>query len=169
VTFPAGHNPQQAADTPDLDDWGSDSWWTWQDWATWHGAMVKAYGKAAADARWIKFWCEQSTGAGPLNDRSANSAFRKWAKGNGLIEAFYCSVSWVAPVGVVLSDLPKAATNIAQNTIEAADEAAGSALWVVKHPWLTLGGVLVLGLGALVVVRKVQGTAAASAVGMLAR
>lgn len=168
MPYPAGHDPNNAADTPDFDDWGSDDWWVWQDWALWHSKMVAAYGKPAADKRWLTAWHKQGDFSGPVNDRGSNPNFRKWAKGEGILEQLY---GWEYVLGqpvALVTDTTSVAVAIAGEALAAAEDAAASASWLVRHPWLALGGVAVVGLTALVVVLKVQG-AAANAAGRLAR
>jgi hypothetical protein len=35
-----GADPNNPDSHPDLDDWGSDSWWTFEDWKTWYNANL---------------------------------------------------------------------------------------------------------------------------------
>jgi len=76
-----GSDPKNPDSHPDLDDWGSDSWWTFEDWKTWFNASVKKYGWDKAKQNFARFWMsvEEGTGVGTKNDLDIN-----WLKQNGL-------------------------------------------------------------------------------------
>ena len=38
------NDPSNPEATPDYDGWGPDSWWTAQDWLTWHRSLKSKYG-----------------------------------------------------------------------------------------------------------------------------
>jgi hypothetical protein len=76
-----GADPKNPDSHPDLDDWGSDSWWTFENWKTWFKASVKKYGWDKAKQNFTRFWMsvEEGTGVGTTNDLDVN-----WLKQNGL-------------------------------------------------------------------------------------
>ena len=76
-----GADPKNPDSHPDLDDWGPDSWWTFEDWKTWFNASVKKYGWDKAKQNFARFWMsvEEGTGVGTKNDIDIN-----WIKQNGL-------------------------------------------------------------------------------------
>lgn len=58
---------------PDLDDWGSDSYWPLATWVAWHRGLDKKYGRAKnpkgypiADAIWLAAWSKQGSYSSPL-------------------------------------------------------------------------------------------------------
>ena len=76
-----GADPKNPDSHPDLDDWGPDSWWTFEDWKTWFNTSVKKYGWDKAKQNFTRFWMsvEEGTGVGTKNDIDIN-----WIKQNGL-------------------------------------------------------------------------------------
>ena len=96
------NDPTKASSTPDYDNWGPDSWWTAQDWVTWHKALKAQYGLDEANARFITAWQQQGIGASPLDARSFDSSFRDYAKANGFFDALYYGLGALAkPIGTV--------------------------------------------------------------------
>ena len=65
-----GADPKNPDSHPDLDDWGPDSWWTFNDWKVWYNANVKKYGEIKARQNFARFWMavEEGTGVGTKND-----------------------------------------------------------------------------------------------------
>lgn len=100
--WPPANNPTNADSSPDYDDWGPDSWWTAQDWLTWHRSLKAKYGLDEANARFINAWQKQGIGSSPLDARSFDSSFRDYAKANGFFDALYYGAGALArPVGTV--------------------------------------------------------------------
>ncbi len=94
------NNPTNPNSTPDYDDWGPDSWWTAQDWVTWHKALKAKYGLDEANVRFITAWQKQGIGASPLDSRSFDTSFRDYAKANGFFDGLYYGLgSIVKPIG----------------------------------------------------------------------
>ena len=94
------HDPTNADSTPDYDEWGPDSWWTSNDWLTWHKALKAKYGLEQANVKFITAWEKQGIGAAPLDARSFDSNFRAYARANGFLDAlFYGLGSLVKPIG----------------------------------------------------------------------
>ncbi len=54
--WPAANDPTRADATPDYDGWGIDSWWTANDWMTWHRTLKARYGLDEANRRFITAW-----------------------------------------------------------------------------------------------------------------
>lgn len=69
-----GADPNNPDSHPDLDDWGSDSWWTFEDWKTWYNANVQKYGENKAKQTFARHWMavEEGTGVGTKNDLDVN-------------------------------------------------------------------------------------------------
>lgn len=105
--------------TPDLDGWGWDSFWSAQDWLTWHAAVKARDGLDVANARFLAAWNQQSFGASPLDARSFDSGFREYARANGFLSGLYGNGASIAqPLGLV-SDVASASTQVGagiQNT-----------------------------------------------------
>jgi GH24 family phage-related lysozyme (muramidase) len=76
-----GADPKNPDSHPDLDDWGPDSWWKFEDWKTWFNASVKKYGWDKAKQNFARFWMavEEGTGVGTKNDIDID-----WMKKAGL-------------------------------------------------------------------------------------
>jgi polyphosphate kinase 2 len=76
-----GADPKNPDSHPDLDDFGPDSWWKFEDWKTWFNASVKKYGWDRAKQNFARFWMavEEGIGVGTTNDLDVN-----WLKQNGL-------------------------------------------------------------------------------------
>ena len=100
--FPPANNPTNPDATPDYDNWGPDSWWTAQDWLTWHRSLKAKYGLDEANARFINAWQKQGLFSAPLDARSFDTSFRDYAKANGFFDALYYGAgSLVRPIGTV--------------------------------------------------------------------
>ena len=98
--WPEANNPTNPNATPDYDDWGPDSWWTAQDWLTWHRTLKAKYGLDEANARFVAAWQKQGMLSSPLDARSFDSSFREYAKANGFLDALYYGLGAVAkPIG----------------------------------------------------------------------
>ena len=52
---------------PDYDAWGNDSYWSVEDWITWHKALKDRYGLAVANEKWLEGWEGQSLWDKPYN------------------------------------------------------------------------------------------------------
>jgi hypothetical protein len=98
--FPPANDPTNANSTPDYDGWGPDSWWTAQDWLTWHRSLKARFGLDEANARFINAWQKQGIGASPLDARSFDTSFRDYAKANGFYDGLYYGLGAIAkPLG----------------------------------------------------------------------
>lgn len=69
---------------PDYDEWGSDTWWSCQDWITWHKRLVEHFNKPTANDIWNYAFAKSGSLSGNLDCRTFNSAFRKYVQENGL-------------------------------------------------------------------------------------
>ena len=100
--FPPANDPTNADSTPDYDNWGPDSWWTAQDWMTWHRSLKARFGLDEANVRFVNAWEKQGVLSAPLDARSFNTAFRDYAKANGFFDALYYGLgALVKPIGAV--------------------------------------------------------------------
>jgi hypothetical protein len=100
--WPAVNDPTNADSTPDYDNWGPDSWWTAQDWMTWHRSLKARFGLDEANVRFVNAWEKQGVLSSPLDARSFNTAFRDYAKANGFFDALYYGLgALVKPIGAV--------------------------------------------------------------------
>jgi hypothetical protein len=98
--FPPANSPTNPDATPDYDGWGPDSWWTAQDWLTWHRSLKAKYGPDVANQKFINAWQKQGIGASPLDARSFDTSFRDYAKANGFFDALYYGAgSLTRPIG----------------------------------------------------------------------
>ena len=111
--FPSENDPTNASSTPDYDNWGPDSWWTAQDWLTWHRSLKTRFGLDEANSRFINAWQKQGIGSSPLDARSFDSSFREYAKANGFFDALYYGLgSLVKPIGVTTDVISGVSTGI---------------------------------------------------------
>ena len=69
------NDPTKASSTPDYDDLFFDSWWTANDWLSWHKALKAQYGLDEANVRFVNAWQKQTAGSTPLDARSFDSNF----------------------------------------------------------------------------------------------
>ena len=130
--WPAENDPARATSTPDLDNWGWDSWWTPQDWLQWHRALKQAYGQDEANRRFIIAWQEQGIGASPLNARSFDSGFREYARANGFLDGLYYGLgSLVRPIGTT--------TDVIGAVSDGVSTTASIAKWAIPVAAVTLG------------------------------
>ena len=98
--FPPANDPTNPNSSPDYDGWGPDSWWTAQDWLTWHRSLKARFGLEEANARFINAWQKQGIGASPLDARSFDTSFRDYAKANGFYDGLYYGLGAIAkPLG----------------------------------------------------------------------
>ena len=98
--WPAANDPTNADSTPDYDNWGPDSWWTAQDWLTWHKSLKAKYGLDEANVRFITAWQKQGLFSAPLDARSFDTSFRDYAKANNFFDALYYGLgALVKPIG----------------------------------------------------------------------
>ena len=70
---------------PDYDKWGSDTWWSCQDWIMWHKTLVEHFNKPTANDIWNYAFAKSGSLSGNLDCRTFNSSFRKYVKENGLL------------------------------------------------------------------------------------
>ena len=98
--WPAANNPTNADSKPDYDGWGPDSWWTANDWMTWHRSLKARYGLDDANVRFVNAWQQQGALSAPLDARSFDTNFRDYAKANGFFDALYYGLGALAkPIG----------------------------------------------------------------------
>ena len=111
--FKPENDPTKPTSIPDYDGIGWDSWWTAQDWMTWHKSLKAQYGLDEANVRFINAWEKQTMGSTPLDARSFNTTFREYAKANGFFEALYYGLgSLVKPIGAVTDVVSGASAGI---------------------------------------------------------
>jgi len=102
--FAPANDPTKATSTPDYDGWLWDSWWTAQDWMTWHKSLKAQYGLEEANSRFIIAWEKQGVGAAPIDARSFNVTFQDYAKANGFYDGLYYGLgALLKPIGAVPS------------------------------------------------------------------
>lgn len=98
--WPAANDPTNADSKPDYDGWGPDSWWTSNDWMTWHRSLKARYGLDDANVRFVNAWQQQGALSAPLDARSFDTNFRDYAKANGFFDALYYGLGALAkPIG----------------------------------------------------------------------
>ena len=111
--FKPENDPTNADSKPDYDEWGPDSWWTANDWLTWHRSLKARFGLDDANTRFINAWQQQGIGASPLDARSFDTAFRDYAKANGFFDALYYGLgALVKPIGAVTDVVSDVSTGI---------------------------------------------------------
>jgi hypothetical protein len=98
--WPAANDPTNADSKPDYDGWGPDSWWTANDWMTWHRSLKARFGLDDANVRFVNAWQQQGALSAPLDARSFDTNFRDYAKANGFFDALYYGLGALAkPIG----------------------------------------------------------------------
>ena len=98
------NDPTKPTSTPDYDGWFWDSYWTPQDWITWHKSLKAQYGLEEANSRFIIAWEKQGAFSAPLDARSFNVTFQNYAKANGFYDGLYYGLgALVKPIGAVTS------------------------------------------------------------------
>ena len=112
--FAPENDPTKPTSTPDYDGWFYDSWWTPQDWITWHKSLKAQYGLDEANSRFIIAWEKQGVGASPLDARSFDVTFQNYAKANGFYDGLYYGLgALVKPIGAVTSVVSGASEGVA--------------------------------------------------------
>ena len=128
--FPPANDPNLPTATPDYDGLGFDSQWAASDWMLWHASMVKAYGKAEANTRFVAAW----NGGGmfespPLDARSFNSDFRAFARENGILDALYTGLGVIAkPLGLA-NDLLDTGTAVSGGVLSTGQSLGSNLKW----------------------------------------
>ena len=69
---------------PDYDEWGVDESWSCEDWIQWHRLLLEKFGKAKAKILWEYAYSKSGNLSSNLDCRTFNSAFRNYARDNGL-------------------------------------------------------------------------------------
>lgn len=64
---------------PNYDEWGSDSYWSCEDWVQWHKLLKDHFGEERAKYIWEFAYSQGTAGAFHGNCRTSNNAFRKYA------------------------------------------------------------------------------------------
>ena len=111
--WPAANDPTNADSKPDYDGWGPDSWWTANDWMTWHRALKSRFGLEIANTKFVNAWEQQGALSAPLDARSFDTTFRDYAKANGFFDALYYGLgALVKPIGAVTDVVSDVSTGI---------------------------------------------------------
>ena len=132
-----------ADSTPDLDDWGIDSYWSCEDWVAWHKELKKKFGLDEANRLFITEYHKGGFGASSFDCRSFNADFRKYAKENNFFNALYDGLAGLItqPLGAV-KDVVSAASNTVSNVADAAEEAVSDASKAADNIFNTIKWVL---------------------------
>jgi hypothetical protein len=69
---------------PNYDEWGSDSYWSCEDWVQWHKLLKEHFGEERAKYIWEFAYNKGTDGASHLDCRTSNNAFRKYASAEKL-------------------------------------------------------------------------------------
>ena len=69
---------------PDYDQWGSDTWWKCDEWIAWHKRLKEHFGSERAKLIFNYAYAQGTEGSGHRDCRTFNSAFRKYAREEGL-------------------------------------------------------------------------------------
>jgi hypothetical protein len=134
--WPAENDPTRPTSKPDFDSWGFDSWWTAQDWLTWHRALKASYGLDEANRIFVTAWQQQGFLASPLDARSFDTSFREYARANGFLDALYYGLgSLVRPIGTV-TDIGTAVTDGISTVASISRWAIPAAALVLGYLWL---------------------------------
>ena len=63
-----GSDPNNPDVYPDQDEWGMDDAWSWDEWITYYGALVKKGGETFAKKTFLKYWEVVEEGTGVIGD-----------------------------------------------------------------------------------------------------
>jgi len=69
---------------PDYDSWGSDTYWSCEDWIMWHQLLKQKFGQNKANFMWDYAFSQSGTLSSNLDCRTFNSAFRDYVRINNL-------------------------------------------------------------------------------------
>lgn len=69
---------------PDYDEWGRDNYWSCDEWIAWHKRLKEHFGDERAKLIWNYAYAQGTLGASHTDCRTTNSAFRKYAREQGL-------------------------------------------------------------------------------------
>ena len=69
---------------PDYDEWGSDTYWSCDEWIQWHKLLVQHFGQQPANDLWNYAYAQSGNLSANLNCRTFNSAFRDYVAQNNL-------------------------------------------------------------------------------------
>jgi len=69
---------------PDYDQWGSDTYWSCNDWILWHQYLKNKFGQTKANFIWDYAFSQSGNLSGNLNCRTFDSSFRTYVSKNGL-------------------------------------------------------------------------------------
>ena len=69
---------------PDYDEWGYDTYWSCDDWITWHQRLVEHFGEATATDIWNYAFAQSTNLSSNLDCNSLNATFRAYVKAHNL-------------------------------------------------------------------------------------
>jgi hypothetical protein len=69
---------------PDYDQWGSDTYWSCNEWILWHQYLKNKFGQTKANFLWDYAFSQSGTLSKNLDCRTFDSKFRDYVKSNGL-------------------------------------------------------------------------------------
>jgi hypothetical protein len=69
---------------PDYDTWGVDTFWSCDDWITWHQKLAEHFGEATATEIWNYAFKQTTSLSSNLDCNSVNSKFRAYVKEHNL-------------------------------------------------------------------------------------
>lgn len=108
---------------PNYDEWGSDTYWSCEDWVEWHRLLKQHFGEERAKYIWEFAFSQGSAGASHANCRTTNSAVRNYARIEGL--NLYASAGLyeiiLKPIGAgvdVISDTSDAISGLSQSVAD---------------------------------------------------
>ncbi len=81
---------------PDIDNWGPDSYWSCQDYITWHKLNVQAYGVDTANQKFVAAWQKLDAFDADYNWCKYESYFVDYFEGYGLKVGNILSSIWLS-------------------------------------------------------------------------
>lgn len=129
-----------ADSTPDYDEWGPDSYWSCQDWITWHKALKAKYGADEAKSRFASAWGKRSAFGHELTCSLSDTDFISYFKSQGF--------TWDASGSFILSvrEAVKSTGKIIEHTTKSAENLTKSASNISKY--LLYAGMVIAVLAA---------------------
>lgn len=135
-----------ADSTPDYDEWGPDTYWSCQDWITWHKALKKKYGADEAKRRFGNAWDKRSAFGHELTCSLSDADFIRYFKSEGF--------TWDASGSFIISaaNAVKSAGKALENSAKSAENLTQSASNITKYV-LYVAVVVAIAAGAYIIYR----------------
>ena len=110
---------------PDYDEWGWDTYWSCDDWITWHKKLVEHFGKATAKEIWDYAFKKTTSLSNNLDCISLNSTFRDYVHQNNLKVYEDITTDIIGGSNAVLHSAINTTSNVATGLLGTVDSLCG--------------------------------------------